>query len=139
MAGVATANAISNPTISASGTASWYRVFDSDDTAIFDGTVGTSNASMIVGTVTFVSGLELAVSSWTYTHPADSCDTYTTASNAARNAACDAVVDLVDAGAAAGYFIVYDGSQPAGPDTAVTTQNALVTGTFSDPAFGAAA
>ena len=60
-------------------------------------------------------------------------------SNAAAKAACDAVVDLIDAGAGAGKIAIYDGAQPAGPDTAVTTQTKLAEPTFSDPAFGAAA
>ena len=65
--------------------------------------------------------------------------TNTTISNAAAKAACDAIVDLLDAGAAAGKLQVYDGSQPADPDTAVTTQTKLAELTLSDPAFGDAA
>jgi len=34
---------------------------------------------------------------------------------------------------------IYDGVQPASPETAVTTQNLLATVTFPTPAFGAAA
>lgn len=60
-------------------------------------------------------------------------------SAAARNAACDALVDLIDAGAGAGTLKIYDGAQPAGPGTAVSTQNLLATLTFTDPAFGGAA
>jgi len=63
----------------------------------------------------------------------------TTISNAAAIAACDAIVDLLDAGAGAGKLQIYDGAQPAGPDTAVTTQTKLAELTLSDPAFGAAA
>ncbi|HJY38012.1 MAG TPA: hypothetical protein VJ299_11120 [Steroidobacteraceae bacterium] len=51
-----------------------------------------------------------------------------TISTAARNAACDAVVDLIDAGAAAGNLVF----RTAG-DVEVATLP------FSDPAFGAAA
>jgi len=57
----------------------------------------------------------------------------------ARNAACDAIVDLIDAGVGAGILRIYDGSQPANPQTAVSGQTLLATLTFSDPAFGAAA
>lgn len=57
---------------------------------------------------------------------------------AANNAACDAVVDLIDGGAGAGTVNIYDGTQPANANTAVSTQNLLATLTFSDPAFGAA-
>lgn len=52
-----------------------------------------------------------------------------TLATAARNAAADAVVDLLDAGAAdpAGDLVIYDGATP------------LVTIPFNNPAFGAAA
>ena len=59
-------------------------------------------------------------------------------SNAAAIAALDAVVDLIDAGAAAGTVIIYDGTEPADADTAITTQNVLAQITLDDPAFGAA-
>lgn len=60
-------------------------------------------------------------------------------SNAAAKAACDAIVDLVDGGAGAGLLRIYDGTRPADPDTAVTSQNLLAELTMSDPAFGNAA
>jgi len=60
-------------------------------------------------------------------------------SNAAAKAAADAVVDLIDAGVAAGKLRIYDGAQPADPDTAVGAQVLLAELTFADPAFGAAA
>lgn len=56
----------------------------------------------------------------------------------ARNAACDAIVDLTDAGAGAGTIKVYTGSQPASAQDA-PTGTLLVTFTCADPAFGAAA
>ena len=55
---------------------------------------------------------------------------------ASNQAAMDAVVDLIDGGAGAGTIQIYDGTQPANANTAVTTQNLLATLTFSDPAFG---
>lgn len=58
-------------------------------------------------------------------------------STAARNAACDAVVDLVDGGSGAGVIRVYTGSQPATPATA-PTGTLLLEFALSDPAFGAA-
>ena len=58
--------------------------------------------------------------------------------DAARNAAADAVVDRIDAGAGAGTLKIYTGSQPADADDA-ESGTLLVTITFSDPAFGAAA
>ena len=57
--------------------------------------------------------------------------------NSARNAACDAIVDLIDAGAGAGTLVIRTGSQPATPATAATGTT-LATLTFSDPAFGSA-
>ena len=56
-------------------------------------------------------------------------------SNVAANAACDAVVDLLDGG----YLRIYDGSQPATVDTAITTQTLLAELAFGTPAFGSAA
>lgn len=61
-----------------------------------------------------------------------------TISTAARNAAADAIVDLIDAGAGAGALLIYDGTRPAGPDTAVTTQTKLLEIELNEPAFGAA-
>lgn len=58
---------------------------------------------------------------------------------AAQNAAANAIVDLIDAGAAAGSIKIYDGTMPADASTAVSTQTLLATLTFSDPAFGDAA
>jgi hypothetical protein len=56
----------------------------------------------------------------------------------ARNAACDGIVDLVDAGAGAGIIRIYQGTQPANPQTAHGSI-LLATLTFTDPAFGNAA
>lgn len=55
-----------------------------------------------------------------------------------RNAAVDAIVDLLDAGAGAAYIEIRTGSQPATANTAATG-TLLGTLTCSDPAFGAAA
>lgn len=57
-------------------------------------------------------------------------------SNAAAIAACDAIVDLIDGGDGAGKLLIYDGSQPAGPDVDVTDQTLLAELTLSNPAFG---
>ena len=59
-------------------------------------------------------------------------------STAARNAACDAIVDLVDGGTGAGYVEVRTGAPPTNPGSA-STGTLLATCTMSDPAFGAAA
>lgn len=59
-------------------------------------------------------------------------------SNAARSSLADALRLLVDAGTGAGKIRVYSGSQPAGPDTAVSGQTLLAEFTLADPSFGAA-
>lgn len=51
--------------------------------------------------------------------------------------AVDAIVDKMDAGAAAGYFRIYSGTQPSDPDS-VGTGTLLAQCTASDPAFGSA-
>lgn len=58
---------------------------------------------------------------------------------AAANAVADAVVDLVDAGAAAGKLKIYDGTAPADAGTALSGNTLLAELAMSDPAFGAAA
>lgn len=55
-----------------------------------------------------------------------------------RNAACDAIVDRVDAGAAAGKLRIYTGAQPASANDAASG-TLLAEVTLADPAFGAAA
>ena len=55
---------------------------------------------------------------------------------AARNAAADGVVDLLDVGGA-GTIEIRTGTQPANPGTAASG-TLLATLTLSDPAFGAA-
>ena len=54
---------------------------------------------------------------------------------AARNAACNGIVDLLDAGAAAAYIEIRTGAQPATPATA-DSGTLLATCPMSDPAFG---
>lgn len=58
-------------------------------------------------------------------------------SAAARNAAADAIVDLVDGGSGAGYIEIRTGSQPATPATG-DAGTLLATCPMSDPAFGSA-
>lgn len=57
--------------------------------------------------------------------------------NAVRSAACDAIVDLIDAGSGAGTLKFYTGSPPTNASDAASG-TLLATLTFSDPAFGAA-
>jgi hypothetical protein len=59
-------------------------------------------------------------------------------STAARNAACDGIVDGIDAGAGPGTIAIRTGAQPTNVGDA-DTGTLLGTCTFSDPAFGAAA
>ncbi|PZG18977.1 hypothetical protein C1I95_12420 [Micromonospora craterilacus] len=57
---------------------------------------------------------------------------------AVRSAACDAIVDLLDAGSGPGTIEIRTGSQPASAgDSATGTLLAVFT--LADPAFGAAA
>jgi hypothetical protein len=58
-------------------------------------------------------------------------------STAARNAMCDALVDLLDAGAGAATLQLRDGTAPAGPATAATG-TLIATFTLNDPAFASA-
>lgn len=57
-------------------------------------------------------------------------------STAARNAMCDALVDLIDAGTD-GLLKIFAGTQPANPGT-THAETILATLTFSTTAFGAA-
>lgn len=66
----ATASAIGDDSsAAATGTASWFRIFDSDDTAIFDGSVGTSDADLILDSVSITAGQTVSISSCTITMP----------------------------------------------------------------------
>lgn len=69
--GVITANAITQDSaIDATGTAAWFRVLKSDGTTVlWDGSVGTSSADMILATVSLVANAILQISSLTYTLP----------------------------------------------------------------------
>jgi hypothetical protein len=56
-------------------------------------------------------------------------------STASRNLALDAALDVLDGGT----MNIYDGTQPAGPGTAIGAQVLLATLTLNATAFGAAA
>lgn len=66
--GTITANAItSDPSANATGTAAWARVLQSNgSTVMFDGSVGTSNANVIIATVSIVSGAVVNCSACTF-------------------------------------------------------------------------
>ena len=67
--GVATAGAITaDSSANATGTASWFRSLASDGTTVyFDGDVGTSGADLNLNSTSIVSGVNVAISSFTYT------------------------------------------------------------------------
>ena len=67
-AGVLTANAITDDSSAdAAGTATWFRVVDSNDVFVYDGSVGTSGEDLNLNTTTFSIGLNVAISSLTIT------------------------------------------------------------------------
>ena len=70
-AGVAVANAItSDASANASGTATWFRSLESDGTTVcFDGSVGTSNADMVMASTTIVAGQVVSVTSAQFAVP----------------------------------------------------------------------
>jgi hypothetical protein len=70
-AGVAVANAITgDASANNSGTASWFRALKSDGTtAVFDGSVGTSNADLIMSSVTITAGQVVNVTAFQYILP----------------------------------------------------------------------
>lgn len=53
----------------ASGVAGWFRIVNRDVASVFDGTVGTSGADMIVNTTTVTSGVPFRITGGTYTQP----------------------------------------------------------------------
>ena len=64
----ADANAISDAVIITDGTASFYRIFDRDDTARIQGSVGTSDSSLIVDSVDFKEDATVSITSLTIAH-----------------------------------------------------------------------
>lgn len=71
VAGVATANPISDDaSANASGTATWFRVLASDGTTtLFDGSVGTATANLIMASTVIVAGAVVSVTALSYTQP----------------------------------------------------------------------
>lgn len=63
-AGVLTANAITSGTAVATGTATWFRAVKTDGTTkVFDGSVGTASANMILPTTGITSGATVTCAS----------------------------------------------------------------------------
>lgn len=68
--GVLTFSSITSDTsANATGTATWFRIVDSDTNFVLDGTVGTSGADINFDSVSFVTGGTVAISSLTITDP----------------------------------------------------------------------
>lgn len=65
----ATANAITNATAVASGTAGHFRAKSNGGTVIIQGTCGTSSADMILSSVTINTGDVVTATSWKVTIP----------------------------------------------------------------------
>lgn len=72
--GSAAANAITDDSsANATGTATWFRALASDGTTVvFDGTVGTSDANLVLGSVAIQSGARVSITSLTYAMPSGS-------------------------------------------------------------------
>ena len=70
--GSATNNAISTVNASAGGDPTFFRVYSSGGTAVFQGTCGTSNADLILSSASITSGgaVSIANGALTYTQPA---------------------------------------------------------------------
>jgi hypothetical protein len=66
---VATAAPITSSENATSGTAAFFRITNAAGTAIFQGTCGTSDADLIMNTVTIPGGSTVAVNSFTITLP----------------------------------------------------------------------
>jgi hypothetical protein len=66
--GTKTANAITSGTAGNTGTATFFRAFESDGTTVVcDGTVGTSATDMIIATTSIVAAATVSCSSWVIT------------------------------------------------------------------------
>ena len=70
-AGVLTFDPVtSDAAADATGTATWARIADSTGTTVFDCDVGTSGATIVLNTVSIVSGSPIDCTSATLTYPA---------------------------------------------------------------------
>lgn len=65
--GVLTVNAITAANASATSTATWFRVVTSALAFVFDGDVNTTGSDLNVSSVSFTSGQQISVTSWTLT------------------------------------------------------------------------
>ena len=68
VAGVATANAITSGTAGATSTATWFRCLKSDGTTVvYDGSVGTATADLVLNATSIVSGATVSVTALSLT------------------------------------------------------------------------
>lgn len=65
--GVATANAISPVAASATGTAAKYFVYDRNEAKLWEGTCGVGSGDMQLNTLSIVTSVQVAITSWTHT------------------------------------------------------------------------
>lgn len=61
---------VSDTSANATGTASWARLVDSDNNAVYDGTVATSGADFNISSTSITSGQTVTLTSGTLTLPA---------------------------------------------------------------------
>jgi hypothetical protein len=57
---------LTDPSANATGTAGWFRVYDSNNVAVFDGAVGLE---MTLNTTAVVSGQPVTITAWSFTTP----------------------------------------------------------------------
>lgn len=68
--GSATMNTPTATAATASGNATWFRVYTSGGAAVWDGSVGTSGADMnFSSTIAFVNGIVYGITAWTVGEP----------------------------------------------------------------------
>ena len=68
--GVATADTITSDTNATGGTAAKFEINDGDDDPVLSGSVGTSDADLILNILTIVAGATVSIDSLTVTVPA---------------------------------------------------------------------
>lgn len=66
-AALVTSPAVTDASADATGTAGWFRAYDSNNVAVVDGAVGTE---MTLNTSAIVAGQPVTITSWTVTTPA---------------------------------------------------------------------
>lgn len=66
--GVMTANAITPGVATDSGTASWFRIYKADGTAVvMDGSVGTTGSNLVLSSTTITTGVTIEITSFVHT------------------------------------------------------------------------